>query len=318
MHKFEAELLYRPSSAELRFLPEGPYDLGDGRFSWVGIQHGATAQTGSLNLFDLNTGRNTSLDLPGRPGFAFPTTVGDRFVVGLERHLVVVDVTSGEFRELCGPVEGDVDGTIINDATLVEGGVVFGCKDLQFETPKAGLYLYRTADRRLLRLRNDQTCSNGKKPLIWRGRPSLLDIDTPTKQVVAYPLDVAAGTLGDPVVVLDLRDEPAFPDGMVLTPDGTGAIIAFYDPRKVAAGATRQYELATGRVQCEWSTPKSPRVTCPALVNHAGRVRLVLTTAVEHMSPEDQRELTDAGSLFVADTPFDAVATPPRCALEGV
>jgi len=309
--QYEAELLYRPSSAELRFLPEGPYDLGGGRFSWVGIQHGGTARTGSLNFFDLSTGRNTSLDLPGRPGFAFPTTDPDQFVVGLERHVRLVNVATGELKDVCGPVDEGVEGTIINDATLVPGGLVFGCKDVKFKENKAGLYLWRNSDRALITLRQDQTCSNGKKPLVWHGRLSLFDIDTPTKRVVVYPLDVAAGTLEAAEVVLDLRDDPAYPDGMVLSPDGASAIIAFYDPRNVEAGVARQYDLATGQVQCEWRTPKSPRVTCPALVAHEGRVRLVLTTAVEHMTESEQSEHSNAGCLFTADTPFDTLSAAP-------
>jgi len=311
MLNYEAELLYRPTSAELRFLPEGPYDLGGGRFSWVGIQHGATARTGSLNIFDLNTRRNSSLDLPGRPGFAFPTAHADQFVVGLERHVRLVNFATGEVADVCGPVDDEVQGTIINDATLIPGGIVFGCKDVKFEESKAGLYLWRSSDRSLVALRRDQTCSNGKKPLLWHGQPSLLDIDTPTKLVVVYPLDVAQGTLGEPSVVLDLRDEPAYPDGMVLTPDGTAAIIAFYDPFNVAAGVARQYNLATGRVEGEWRTPQSPRVTCPALVAHAGQVRLVLTTAVEHMTDEEKLQHVNAGCLFMAETPFDSVAPAP-------
>ncbi len=41
-----AELLFGPTDNDLRFLPEGPFDLGGGRFSWVGIQHGANAKFG--------------------------------------------------------------------------------------------------------------------------------------------------------------------------------------------------------------------------------------------------------------------------------
>ena len=40
MQTIETEILYRPESAALRFLPEGPYHLPDGRMSWVGIQTG--------------------------------------------------------------------------------------------------------------------------------------------------------------------------------------------------------------------------------------------------------------------------------------
>ncbi len=71
-----AQVLFRPSTSELRFLPEGPYPLGPSKISWVAIQHGATGANGSLNILDLATGVNESFPLPGRPGFAFPCADG--------------------------------------------------------------------------------------------------------------------------------------------------------------------------------------------------------------------------------------------------
>ena len=53
MERFECEVLYRPESDELAFLPEGPIDCGHGQFCWVAIQHGLDAENGSLNIFDL-------------------------------------------------------------------------------------------------------------------------------------------------------------------------------------------------------------------------------------------------------------------------
>src|SRR5262245_36733430 len=116
MRHYEATVFHRPARTELQYLPEGPCDLGGGRFSWVAIQHGAMARTGSLNVADLETGHNSTFDLPGRPGFAFPTTNPREFLVGLERHLRIVNLDTGELTELCGPVDDEVTGTIINDA----------------------------------------------------------------------------------------------------------------------------------------------------------------------------------------------------------
>lgn len=308
----DARPLFRPADAGVRFLPEGPYPLGESRFSWVGIQHGADAANGSLHRFDMLTGHDERFDLPGRPGFAFPATDGQSWVIGLEREVGLFDTVSGRWSPFCGPVDAAVSETIINDATLIDEGLVFGCKHLRFTEKKAGLYFWRGADRRLFQLRCDQICSNGKKIVTRHGQTELLDIDSPTKTVVAYPFDAAAGGLGPPRVVLDLRDGPSFPDGMVLTPDGASAIIAFYDPRDVEHGEARQYALSDGAVQRVWRTPGSPRVTCPALVPHNGGVALVLTTAVEHMTAEEERRHPHAGCLFVAETPWTAVPPSPR------
>ena len=63
----------------------------------------------------------------------------------------------------------------------------------------------------------------------------------------------------------------------------------------------------SGAVIEDWTTPGSPRVTCPLLFEHGGHVRLVLTTATEGM-PEDQRtQCPNAGNLFWAETSFASV-----------
>ena len=146
MREFATEVLFRPETEQLRFLPEGPYPNGDDRLSWVAIQHGAAATTGSLNLFDFASGSNQSINLPGRPGFAFPTDRDGVFVTGMERQIGLFDTDSSSFKPLGDPVESGVKGTVINDGVVFSGGLIFGCKDLNFADAKAGLYLWRRSD----------------------------------------------------------------------------------------------------------------------------------------------------------------------------
>jgi sugar lactone lactonase YvrE len=113
------------------------------------------------------------------------------------------------------------------------------------------------------------------------------------------------GTLSDPEVVLDLNDVAAFPDGMVGTADGKGVIISFYNPEPAEAGETRYYDLDSQKCELVWETPKSPQNTCPLLIERDGKIQLVITTAVEHMTVERQAESTNAGALFIVETPFD-------------
>ncbi|MCO8123631.1 SMP-30/gluconolactonase/LRE family protein [Stieleria sp. TO1_6] len=303
----EATPLSVPDSDALRFLPEGPYQIAPGQFSWVGIQHGSDANHGSLNRYDFQTGQNISIDLPGRPGFAFPCSPNagaalDRFVVGCERSLGFVDLESKQFTPFCEGVDGDVTGTIINDGLVIDDNLIFGTKDLEFATKKAGLYLYRGRDQKLIRLRDDQICSNGKATLSQDGQLWLVDIDSPTRQVVRYQLDIDGGSLGPAEVVLDLTADPAVPDGAILTPDGSGLIVSMFLPQAAAYGETRLYDLTTGQCQTIWRTPLSPQNTCPALVAENGTLKLVITTAVENMTADDQAVCTNAGRIFVADS----------------
>ena len=100
--------------------PEGPYSLGNGAMSWVGIQHGAEATTGSVNVLDLKSGTNRTWNLPGRPGFAFPTNNPDAFVCGVER-CGIFHLSTGEWTPFTENIDASVENTIINDAVIFEG-----------------------------------------------------------------------------------------------------------------------------------------------------------------------------------------------------
>lgn len=286
----------------LRFLPEGPIPLGDSRFSWIAIQHGLTATVGSLNVYDLVTKQNESFDLPGRPGFAIPCRAEDSFVVGCERSLGIFNTSDRSWKPFCEDIDSDVTNTIINDGMSYEDNLIFGTKDLEFATKKAGLYLHRGSDGALIRLRDDQICSNGKAIIAGDDGLKLIDIDSPTRQIVSYDIDIAAGTLSEPMVVIDFAGDPGVPDGAILTPDGSGIIVSMFRPEVADHGETRLYNRATGQLQCVWQTAGSPQNTCPALVRHDGSIKLIITTAVEHMTAEDQQKCPNAGMLFIGDT----------------
>lgn len=307
----DAELLFLPESDALRFLPEGPTAIAPGQFSWVAIQHGPAGTHGSLNLFDMATRTNRSFDLPGRPGFAKPTDQRGVYIVGCERELGLFDTRDQSWRSLVQGVDEQVSGTIINDGTLYADNLVFGTKDLEFSTKKAGLYLYRGRDGKLLQLRSDQICSNGKFVVAGdAGQLELIDIDSPTRQVVRYQLDIDAGQLSPAEVVIDLTQLEGVPDGMTVTPDGLNVIISFYNPNPAAFGETHMYELQSGQLQHVWRTEASPQATCPVLLPMPdGSVKLIITTAVEHMPDDRQGQSPNAGGLFIADTNFDVPPT---------
>ena len=311
MQQNEASVLFRPDSDALRFLPECPSPCGPNRFSWIAIQHAAQSTTGSLNQFDLATRENTSQPLDGRPGFAFATDREHVFVIGIERQVRLFDMRSSQWSTLCDGIDRDVTGTIINDGVVFDGGLVFGCKDLQFKEKKAGLYLWRRSDRMLVQLRCDQICSNGKAISHQAGQLVLFDIDSPTKTVVAYPLDVEGGAIGEARTVIDMRDGEAVPDGMILTPDAQSVIVAMYHPGNVATGEARQYNINSGELEAVWKTDRSPRVTCPQLVEFGGRIKLILTTAVEGMPANQLARNENGGCIFIADTPFDRLSEQP-------
>ena len=307
MQTILARQLFDPADDGLKYLPEGPTCCGDGRISWVAIQHGAEADAGSLNELDLESGENRCWPLPGRPGFAFGTEQAGVYLVGVERHLQLFDSSTGECRKVSDEVDADVEGTIINDAVPFPGGIVLGTKDLKFAEKKAGLYLWRIEDQSLVRLRDDQVCSNGKVIRQDGDAWLLWDIDTPTKTVVEYRLDLKRGRLDEIRVVLDLTDLDIFPDGMVATADYDSLVVAFYNPGDAPYGVVRQFRIEDGIVQREWQLPGTPQVTCPLLMEYQGQVQLLATTAAENMSEQRLASYPRSGCLYIAPTPFDKV-----------
>jgi len=88
-------------------------------------------------------------------------------------------------------------------------------------------------------------------------------------------------------------------------------IIAFYNPADAAFGEAKQFSLENGQEEAIWRTEKSPRVTCPQLVERDGQIKLILTTADEGMNPEQQATHTNAGALFIGNTNFTSLPETP-------
>jgi sugar lactone lactonase YvrE len=312
MKQIDATVFFRPPTESQRYLPEGPYRCPDGQVAWVAIQHGADSLEGSLNLLDLATGENQQFNLPGRPGFAFPTVRLGTYILGIERSLVWFHTDTSVSEVIAEGIDREINDTIINDGVVFDGHLVFGCKDLKFADKIAGLYLLRAGETEPVKLRGAQICSNGKAVVCHQeSQYTLYDIDSPTKQVVAWQLDVDEGSLTRPKVIVDLTNEPVFPDGMILTPDQLGLIVAIYDPRDSDHGEAREYDLESGQLKTVWRCPKSPRVTCPQLIQRADRTELLLTTADEGMSAEQREQNPEAGCLFLAETDFEGLNANP-------
>jgi sugar lactone lactonase YvrE len=306
----EARVLVTMQTEADRFLPEGPQTVTVGDrpvLAWVNIQTAADATRGAVHLWFWDSAERRRYDLPARPGFLRPTDRPGVIFVGREKELGTLDLATGEWQTLSTIPDAN-PRTIINDGTVVPGGdaVVFGTKDMRFADPIAHLDLFTLADRRVSVLADGQTCSNGKVFAHDGDRLILYDIDTPRRVVTRYRFDLARRTATPDGTAIDLREVEGFPDGMTDAGDGT-VIIAFYNPTRGGTGHARRYDLRTGKLLEEWTTPGSPRVTCPLLVERDGGVKLVLTTAVEGMPNDQRRESPHAGDLFMADTRIKAI-----------
>jgi sugar lactone lactonase YvrE len=312
MRSTPATVLVAQRSEADRFLPEGPRLVtveGRPALAWVNIQTSPDATGGDIHLRFWD-GEHRTYSQSRRPGFLFPTDRAGTLLIGREKEVGLLNLTTNTFFGF-GTIGDLSPRTIINDGEIVPGGraVVFGTKDMRFADPIAHLYLFTLDDHRLTFLAGGQTCSNGKVFRATADAVFLYDIDTPSKAIVRYRLDVGNRRLEDPEQVLDVRDQAGFPDGMVAA-DADSVIIAFYNPEAAPEGQAIRFDLRSGSAVERWTTLGSPRVTCPLLVESEGRIRLVLTTATEGMPAEMRRSCPHAGDLFWAETKLTEIPIP--------
>ena len=94
------------------------------------------------------------------------------------------------------------------------------------------------------------------------------------------------------------------------TPWCLRVLVTLNIPELVEAGRAVRFNLTTGEALEEWTTPGSPRVTCPLLVKRPDGVKLILTTATEGMPAEMRAKCPSAGCVFIADTQFTTCPAP--------
>jgi sugar lactone lactonase YvrE len=322
IRRFVGELFFGPAVEELHYLPEGPRVLrnyqGQGaKLGWVAIQHASGALEGSFNVLDLESRANANFPLRGRPGFFAETTEPGVVLVGLERELALLDLRTGQLSEALAHIDAH-PGAIINDGLAVDGGVLFGTKDLEFKRPIAALYFFDSVTRKIHTVLDGQTCSNGKYLRREATGATLIDIDSAPKRISRYRLDAQLERVIEARLIRPAESLPAFPDGLRPAPDcrgeqeGASVIVAYYNPAEVSDGLAQQIRVSDGEVVCEWIIPGSPRVTCPEFVKLNGKVKLLFTTAVEGMPAGIRRQAPGAGCMYIADTEFEELpAAPP-------
>lgn len=139
-----------------------------------------------------------------------------------------------------------------------------------------------------------ETCANGNAFITIDGAPHLLHIDTGAQKLFALPFGrETAPVEGTPRTIIDFADRDFFqvqqgghlwhetlmPDGLchwhVVADARDKIIVAIFDPRLDAlrAGQALQFDVTNGvpTLEAAYTTPGSPRVTHPAVVQVRGQ-----------------------------------------------
>lgn len=261
-------------------LGEGPcWHAEEQRLYWVDIEGKR------LHRLDPETGDAASWDFPERIGTVAPRKAGglllafpDRLVIfhpqtGVQEPYVIVDPNPK---------------TRLNDGKCdPQGRFWVGSMDLEEKKSIGGLYRV-DPDGTVTQWADGIGVSNG---LAWSpDERSMFYIDSPTRRVFVFDMDLATGVVSDRRVFCEFDEDEGFPDGM--TSDAEGNLwVAHW----AGARITRRDSL-TGAVLSTFPTRAYQTSACcfggPALTD------LYITSAQMNLTQEQAAEYPDSGHLL--------------------
>ena len=261
---------------------------------WVDIE------ASRIGLFDPQTARNNFLHLPAHVGAVVPTSAGDLLLATATGFLRLDPIT--EAVTLLSDPEADRPGNRFNDGKCDPWGRFWaGTMAYDFE-PLAGALWRVNADFSCVRQRQGLTISNG---LAWsQDRGTLYLIDSPTLNVLAFPLTNSGEIAGEPSICVHIpEDWDAVPDGMCMDAEGMLWIALF------GGGCVTRWDPVSGQRLERLALPCRQVTSCCFGGPHLDQ--LFITTARREMDAAAIKAEPLAGGLFQADVGVKGV--PADC-----
>ena len=261
---------------------------------WVDIE------ASRIGLFDPQTARNNFLHLPAHVGAVVPTSAGD-LLLATATGFLRLDPSTEAVTLLSDP-EADRPGNRFNDGKCDPWGRFWaGTMAYDFE-PLAGALWRVNADFSCVRQRQGLTISNG---LAWsQDRGTLYLIDSPTLNVLAFPLTNAGEIAGEPSICVHIpEDWDAVPDGMCIDAEGMLWIALF------GGGCVTRWDPISGQRLERLALPCRQVTSCCFGGPHLDQ--LFITTARREMDAAAIKAEPLAGGLFQADVGVKGV--PADC-----
>lgn len=164
-----------------------------------------------------------------------------------------------------------------------------GTMDKSEINPKGALYVLNP-EKRLTQILTGVTVSNG---LCWNSDQSILYyVDSPTKRIRAFDLDMNTMTLSNRRSIFRIEDRGVFPDGMCLDSEGNiwlalwgGYSVVCVDPQR-------------GEIRDKVNVPCSRVTSCCFGGDHFDE--LLITTATGGMNEKEIQKFPDSGKVFRA------------------
>lgn len=262
-------------------LGEGPtWDEDSGALIWVDINPGL------VHRWEPGVGEDTSTAVGQKVGAAVQRAAGG-LVLAVQDGFALLD---GGDTTMLADVEADNPTTRMNDGKCDRRGRFWAGTMALDKTPGGGALYRFDADRRVERMVDDVTTSNG---MDWTlDDRQMYYIDTPTRGVDVFDFDVDTGAIANRRRFVTLPDGVGNPDGMTLDADGClwvalhrGSAVHRYTPE--------------GTLDCIVRLPVSLVTSCC----FGGRDldRLFITSASTGLSDEQLEGEPHAGGLFACN-----------------
>lgn len=247
---------------------------------WVDIS------AGYLHCHDPAANTHRKFNIGRMVGTVVPRRSGG-VILALDNGFASFDLDTETLTPIADP-ESHLPGNRFNDGKCDPAGRLWaGTMGLNPTTPSGHLYCLH-ADLSVHHHLDTITISNG---LAWSlDQQTMYFIDSPTQHVVAFDFDVAAGTLSNKRVVIEVPPAEGLPDGMTI--DAQGKLwIALWGGHQVA-----QWDPVSGKRLRQILVPASQVASCA--FGGPDLDVLYITTARIGLSEAALVNQPNAGGLF--------------------
>ncbi|HMI01398.1 MAG TPA: SMP-30/gluconolactonase/LRE family protein [Pedobacter sp.] len=270
-------------TSHMCILGESPvWDARNRRILWVDITEGR------IHQFFPENKKHKATNIGQMIGAICLTTSGG-LIAALQNGFATVDLEKGTIRHIEDP-EVHLPGNRFNDGKCDPKGRFWAGTMAFSNKANAGSVYVLEQDLSVSLKIKGVSCSNG---MAWSpDHTTFYYIDTPTRKVVAYDFDIAAGAISNRRTVINFPESEGYPDGMTIDTDGM-LWIAMWDGWKVT-----RYDPATGELIQSILLPVAKVTSC--VFGGENLQDLYITTARAGLTNEDLYHQPLAGCLFVA------------------
>ena len=240
---------------------------------------------GDVHAFNPSTASDRVVNIGLPVGAVAPTVRGD-WIAAAGQGFHRVEPDSGRRTQVADATPGRTD-LRMNDGYVDPLGNFWAGTMSLVRTPDQGALFRLTPDGNVKLVLAPVTTSNG---LDWSPDGRLLYyVDTGTRRIDTFDVDLRAGTLGRRRPFVDLTREAGRPDGLVVDAEG-GVWVALW-----RGGAVRRY-LPNGMLDLELAVPAALVTKCA--FGGPDMADLYVTTASRDLTAEERLAQPHAGGVF--------------------